>query len=262
MRHLYVLLSLIAVATVFADDKEKEKRNNKVIEKPDGSDDNDNDEQPQCSWKNSPCGNGLLVHGLPGKNGKPGKDGQSGPKGDKGDEGQAGPIGPQGVAGPPGLQGLKGDKGERGESARPELEELQVVVASLAKEIIDINFTVEVMIKVFIIALGATAGKKLYVPNMTPENFQDANVTCNKYGGQIATPRNAEENAAIASIASRNKISVFLGTYDLRLYSNWEDGAPNSKRADENCVQMSYKGKWKSRNCEAKIPNICELQFK
>ncbi|KAG9470059.1 hypothetical protein GDO78_018991 [Eleutherodactylus coqui] len=207
------------------------------------------DTSPVCS----------VIQGLPGLNGRDGRDGINGLKGDqgppgepgkqgiKGSNGAPGKQGPQGIPGSSGLPGQKGERGNTGASA---------------------FFS---CISALLYARGATAGEKVFVTSGKELPYDESKADCQKAGGQLASPKNSEENNAILSIAQYYNLPPFLGITDIQTegtfrypdgkpitYLNWNLGEPNQK-GEEDCVEMKLNGGWNDQGCQGKRLNICEF---
>ncbi|XP_027795760.1 pulmonary surfactant-associated protein A-like isoform X3 [Marmota marmota marmota] len=191
------------------------------------------------------------IPGTPGSHGLPGRDGRDGVKGDPGPPGPMGPPGGMpglpgrdGLTGAPGVPGERGDKGEPGERGLP--------VLSLQGSMLAV-------------------GKKIFSTNGQSVNFDDISESCAKAGGNIAAPRNPEENEAIASIVRKYNTYAYLGLVesntpgDFRYldetpvnYTNWYPGEPRGRGRDK-CVEMYTDGTWNDKNCLQYRLAICEF---
>ncbi|XP_058045164.1 mannose-binding protein C-like isoform X2 [Ahaetulla prasina] len=213
--------------------------------------------------------NGLP--GTPGSNGLPGRDGKEGPPGPKGDPGLKGIQGPPGKAGPPGSKGDQGLKGEKGDSAEIDIlktqirdlqAELKVLKESIRKNQEDVQ---EATFPTFTII-----GTKKFASNGVEANFETGKATCSMFRGKLASPRNAEENAALAKLASKLGRHTFLGMTDRESegnfthlngdpmqYSRWADGEPNGE--EEDCIELYLDGRWNDIPCNASRLIICEF---
>lgn len=217
------------------------------------------------------------IPGTPGSHGLPGRDGRDGVKGDPGPPGPMGPPGGMpglpgrdGLVGAPGSPGERGDKGEPGERGPPGFpayldEELQGVLHDLKQQIEQCTGVLSFhgsMLKV---------GEKVFSTNGQSVNFEAAQESCHKAGGRIATPRNPEENKAIASIVKKFNIYTYIGMkegatpgdfYDLDgaplNYTNWYPGEPRG-RGKEKCVEMYTDGMWNDKSCQQYRLTICEF---
>ncbi|KAM4636658.1 pulmonary surfactant-associated protein D-like [Discoglossus pictus] len=220
----------------------------------------------------------IITCGAPGKDGLPGKDGREGPQGDKGDIGPpgiTGPKGTQGISGPPGQrgeQGPQGQKGEKGDSGVSALEALKLQMTSLDGRLTRLQSTVAKQQKALFFSSGAIAREKLFSTNGVEANYHEAKEACSKAGGQLASPRNAEENQAVLAIVLQQNKIAYLGINDVQNegtfrypngeligYSNWKAGEPNNANRVEDCVEMYTSGQWNDKNCEEKRMIICEF---
>ncbi|KAM4636292.1 uncharacterized protein O3C94_017464 isoform 1-T1 [Discoglossus pictus] len=234
-----------------------------------------------------------VVQGLPGLNGRDGRDGANGLKGDPGPPGapgtpgirgipgppgKAGPKGnqgDQGVAGPPGLTGSSGQtgqKGDKGDSAVSAVEVLQRQVDSLGGQLSSLQSNMAAQKKALLFSRGVTGGAKLFVTNGKEVSYNEAKSSCSNAGGQMAEPRNVEENQALLTIAVQYGKIMWLGINDIQTegsfryldgasisYSNWNTGEPNNSHGAENCVVMLVNGLWNDGNCDSKLLTVCEF---
>lgn len=119
---------------------------------------------------------------------------------------------------------------------------------------------------------GQMVGNKVFVTNGYEGTFDDLKQKCLQAGGQLASPRNAEENAAVQQIVVLHKKLVFLGITDIQtegkfkylngeaiVYSNWQSGEPNNDKGKENCVEVYVSGKWNDKSCGEKRLLLCEF---
>ncbi|XP_066454822.1 pulmonary surfactant-associated protein A2-like [Eleutherodactylus coqui] len=244
------------------------------------------DTSPVCS----------VIQGLPGLNGRDGRDGINGLKGDqgppgepgkqgiKGSNGAPGKQGPQGIPGSSGLPGQKGERGNTGASGPPGpegkncdcaaksgLTDLQDRVSSMEDALKQLQLSISAKTKALLYARGATAGEKVFVTSGKELPYDESKADCQKAGGQLASPKNSEENNAILSIAQYYNLSPFLGITDIQTegtfrypdgkpitYLNWNLGEPNQK-GEEDCVEMKLNGGWNDQGCQGKRLNICEF---
>ncbi|XP_044276256.1 pulmonary surfactant-associated protein D-like [Varanus komodoensis] len=236
-------------------------------------------EQCECVEKANICTivagtNGLP--GTPGSNGFPGRDGKEGPQGEKGEQGLQGMQGPPGKAGPSGSKGDQGEKGERGEkgySGSKELELLDRRINDLQAELKAFQLSARQTQKAilgYIFPNSTRAGEKIFVSNGAEGDFETSKAVCSQLGGQIASPRNEEENSAILNLAAKHGRHVFLGMNDqetegifkhlngdLMEYSNWAKNEPNG--AHEDCIELYMNGKWNDNVCTISRAIICEF---
>lgn len=119
---------------------------------------------------------------------------------------------------------------------------------------------------------GQIVGNKAFVTSGYEGNFDDLRQRCLQAGGQLASPRNAAENAAVQQIVILHKKAVFLGINDIQTegrfkhlngdavtYSNWQQGEPNNEKGRENCVEIFVNGKWNDRSCGETRLILCEF---
>ncbi|XP_053548854.1 pulmonary surfactant-associated protein D-like [Bombina bombina] len=212
---------------------------------------------------------------IPGKNGLPGKEGKEGEKGERGPQGAVGPQGPPGISRPPGSkgeQGPQGQRGEKGDSGESALEALKQQVAVLDRRLSSLQATTDIQKKAILFSRGTSAGDKLFFTNGVETNYDAATSTCNKAGGQLASPQNPNENQAVEAIVSQYNKPACLGINDLQTegsfrypnaksigYNNWSTGEPNNEYGVEDCVEMFTNGKWNDKSCKEKCLTICEF---
>uniref|UniRef100_A0A8C0J129 C-type lectin domain-containing protein n=1 Tax=Chelonoidis abingdonii TaxID=106734 RepID=A0A8C0J129_CHEAB len=198
---------------------------------------------------------GPAQNGLPGRDGR---DGKEGPKGEKGSQGRSGLQGPKGQIGCPGLKGDKGSVGEKGTKGDSGLSSKSNVEISLCFLVMFLN--------------GRIVGEKIFMTSGYEGNFDSLKQWCSQAGGQLASPRNAAENAAIQQIVVLYNKSVFLGINDVQaeghfkylngeniVYSNWQTGEPDNQSDVEDCVEVYSSGKWNDKSCGDKRLIVCEF---
>ncbi|XP_066477047.1 pulmonary surfactant-associated protein D [Tiliqua scincoides] len=228
--------------------------------------------------------------GAPGAPGPQGKTGASGPKGDQGSVGEKGqkgdmgarglqgatgaqgPVGKTGIPGAKGDKGSIGEKGTKGDSGLSEVNLMSKKVSALEGQLATLQATVSKFQKVATFPGGRIVGNKVFVTSGYEGTFDDLKQRCLQAGGQLATPKNADENAAVQEIVVLHKKSVFLGITDIQtegkfkylngdaiVYSNWHPGEPNNDKGNENCVEVYVTGKWNDRSCGEKRLILCEF---
>ncbi|CAI9550726.1 unnamed protein product, partial [Staurois parvus] len=102
--------------------------------------------------------------------------------------------------------------------------------------------------------------------------YSEARTSCVDGGGQLAVPRNHEENQAILSLRKQVNKHTFMGINDIQKkgdfrdlsgeaikYFNWRPGEPNNVAGKEHCVEMWDDGKWNDENCDQKRFFVCEF---
>ncbi|XP_007533859.1 mannose-binding protein A-like isoform X1 [Erinaceus europaeus] len=214
----------------------------------------------------------VVACGIPVTNGTPGRDGRDGPKGEKGEPGQGfrGLQGPPGKAGPPGSTGRTGSSGPKGPKGDPgDCSDAEAKLANLEREIRSLKSQLDHTKKVLTFSLGKKSGKKLYVTNGERLPFSRVKALCAELQAIVATPRNAQENTAIQSLAQD---TAFLGITDEvtegqfmyvtggRLtYNNWKKNEPNDHESGEDCVTIQKEGFWNDVSCSSSYQAICEL---
>ncbi|KAB0353980.1 hypothetical protein FD755_023325 [Muntiacus reevesi] len=198
--------------------------------------------------------------------GAPGMQGSPGPAGLKGERGPAGAIGPQGPSGARGSRGLKVDRstlGERGAKGE-KVDDLWQWVAVLEGQLRRLQKAFSQYKKVVLFPDGLAVGEKI---------FKTAGV-CREARGQLASPRSAAENEAVAELVRAKNNDAYLSMNDIStegrftyptgeslIYSNWAKGEPNNNNAGqpENCVQIYSEGKWNDVPCSTELLVICEF---
>uniref|UniRef100_A0A8C0J1A9 C-type lectin domain-containing protein n=1 Tax=Chelonoidis abingdonii TaxID=106734 RepID=A0A8C0J1A9_CHEAB len=199
---------------------------------------------------------GPAQNGLPGRDGRDGKEGPKGEKGSQGLQGLKGSQGPPGKMGPAGLVGGKGSPGEKGTKG----------------DIGRSNVEISLCFLVIMFPNGRIVGEKIFMTSGYEGNFDSLKQRCSQAGGQLASPRNAAENAAIQQIVVLYNKSVFLGINDIQtegrfkylngeniVYSNWQTGEPNNDKGIEDCVEVHSSGKWNDKSCGEKRLIVCEF---
>ncbi|XP_068111962.1 uncharacterized protein [Hyperolius riggenbachi] len=243
--------------------------------------------------------------GLPGPKGEQGPPGPPGPKGDNGSlalesikqqisildsrltsldikvEGlKKGPLGSQvtGLPGPKGEQGPPGPKGEKGDSGVLALESMKQQISILDSRLSTLQTSLDTKVEGLkkaspLLKDGVRIVKKYFVSTGGQANYHDAINICAKLGGQLATPRNAEENAAVLKVRGKSRTHAWLGinkirtkptfkyiSYEPLTYTNWGPGEPNNYLGrGEDCVEMWETGKWNDNVCNNRDLVICEF---
>uniref|UniRef100_A0ACB8F962 Uncharacterized protein n=1 Tax=Sphaerodactylus townsendi TaxID=933632 RepID=A0ACB8F962_9SAUR len=246
----------------------------------------------------------IGAQGPKGTTGNPGPKGDQGSVGEKGDKGEVGGRGLQGPTGMPGpmgrtgSSGLKGDKGSIGEKGMKgdsglsatyhgnqtevppknrydkfkESSLMKNQVSALQGQLAVLQATLAKYQKVAAFPSGRIVGNRAFVTSGYEGNFDDLRQRCLQAGGQLASPRNAAENAAIQQIVILHNKPVFLGINDIQTegrfkylngetiaYSNWQQGEPNNEKGRENCVEIFVNGRWNDRSCGEKRLIVCEF---
>ncbi|XP_053244178.1 pulmonary surfactant-associated protein D-like [Podarcis raffonei] len=230
-------------------------------------------QQCNCEEKVPAC---TVIHGsnglpgIPGSNGLPGRDGKEGPQGEKGEQGLRGMQGPPGKAGPP---GLKGESGQKGDCGGKELELLKTQISDLQGELKALQLTASKTQKAilgYIFSNSTKVGGKLFVTNGDDGDYEASKVTCNHFGGQVASPRNENENNAALKLSAKMGRKVFFGMNDQETegifkhlngetmeYSNWAPKEPNG--VEEDCIELYPDGKWNDISCNVARLIMCEF---
>ncbi|KAI8495238.1 hypothetical protein Bbelb_272240 [Branchiostoma belcheri] len=104
----------------------------------------------------------------------------------------------------------------------------------------------------------------------TRKNFKHANTTCQKDGGSLAMPRDAETNDFLGSLVI-SYCTYWIGLHDRReedsfewvdgpaigKYNSWRPGEPNRQYMGEDCVAVKA-GKWQDDPCYMPKRFICQ----
>ncbi|KAM4636534.1 pulmonary surfactant-associated protein D-like [Discoglossus pictus] len=191
------------------------------------------------------------------------------------DPGPQGPPGPKGSQGPPGPQGPRGEQGPEGEkdlACAAECRSASQQIQRFEGLLSELQLRIKIISRVAIFNGGSSFGQKLYVSKGEEGNYDDAKSACSKDGGQVASPRSAEENEAVLKLVKKHSKSAFLGINDIETegvfrhlngelvtYSNWNPGEPNNQGGSEDCVEIFTTGKWNDKNCRDKRLIICEF---
>ncbi|XP_043332177.1 collectin-46 [Cervus canadensis] len=215
--------------------------------------------------------------GLKGERGAPGEPGAAGRAGAAGPAGAIGPQGPSGARGPPGLKGDRGTPGERGEKGESGLTEVKAVrqqVAVLEGHLRRLQNAFSQYKKAVLFPDGLAVGEKIFKTAGAVKSYSDAQQVCREARGQLASPRSAAENEAVAQLVRAKNNDAFLSMNDIStegrftyptgeslVYSNWANGEPNNNNAGqpENCVQIYSEGKWNDVPCSTELLVICEF---
>ncbi|KAI8484829.1 hypothetical protein Bbelb_374260 [Branchiostoma belcheri] len=108
----------------------------------------------------------------------------------------------------------------------------------------------------------------------TRKNFKHANTTCQKDGGSLAMPRDAETNDFLGSLVI-SYCTYWIGLHDRRKedsfewvdgpaigkYNSWRPGEPNRQYMGEDCVAVKA-GKWQDDPCYMPKRFICQVALK
>ncbi|XP_003409074.1 mannose-binding protein C [Loxodonta africana] len=206
----------------------------------------------------------VVACGSPGINGLPGTKGEKGEPGQglRGLQGPPGKLGPQGPPGLPGLQGVMGPKGDPGKNSDYDSGLAASERQALRSELDRIK-------QWLIFSLGKKVGKKVFLTNGEKTTFGRVKALCAQYQGSVATPMNAEENAAIQNVA---KGETFVGITDEATegqfvdltgrsvtFVNWNNGEPNDADNSEDCVMLLKDGKWNDISCSQSFVAVCEF---
>ena len=116
--------------------------------------------------------------------------------------------------------------------------------------------------------------------SVLPAKYQQAKERCERQGGRLATPRDADENAALNTLLVQRGVvdRMWLGGTDLghegrwmRLdgygrgvaevpmtYTNWGHGQPDGN-TNENCIEIWLNGEWNDAPCSHDKAYVCEV---
>lgn len=118
---------------------------------------------------------------------------------------------------------------------------------------------------------------KFFVRSLTVkgQTWKDAEITCQSYGGHLASVANqAEQNYIFQQIKSNTnerfwigyndhaneKTFVWTDGYNATNYTNWRKGEPNNY-GNEDCVEINfYNGFWNDEKCDNMFSYICKRQ--
>lgn len=207
--------------------------------------------------------------GLKGSTGPPGKVGPQGSKGDAGARGNPGPFGARGE------QGQPGEKGEKGECVSADMSTLEARILMLEQKLSLLESNMKSQSKALLFNKGTRSKDKFFVSEGKDGTYIEANAVCTKAGGQVASPRNTEENEAMLNIVKQFGKPAFLGINDIETegvfkyvtgekttYSNWAKNEPNNHEGNEDCIEISAlrSGQWNDYRCDKNLLIICEFQ--
>ncbi|XP_073453322.1 pulmonary surfactant-associated protein D-like [Aquarana catesbeiana] len=171
---------------------------------------------------------------------------------------------------------VRPDAGKAGVKAESVSSSLCAVCEDLREEVKVLNEQQKALKTAFLFFKGrATSGDKIYLSDGDQGNFNDARERCTKAGGQMASPRNAEENEAILFITNQYGVASYLGINELEelgtyrypggeaiSFTNWNVGEPNNfEGRQENCVEMQNTGRWNDIVCANTRLIICEFSI-
>uniref|UniRef100_A0A8C9FVM9 C-type lectin domain-containing protein n=1 Tax=Pavo cristatus TaxID=9049 RepID=A0A8C9FVM9_PAVCR len=116
-----------------------------------------------------------------------------------------------------------------------------------------------------------TSGGKIFATNGKTADFHATVKMCQEAGGCIASPRNADENAAILHIVKKFNRYAYLGIKESLIpgtfqflngaelsYTNWYSHEPSGK-GEEECVEMYSDGTWNDKKCNQNRLVVCQF---
>ncbi|XP_068112000.1 pulmonary surfactant-associated protein D-like isoform X2 [Hyperolius riggenbachi] len=184
-------------------------------------------------------------------------------------------FGKPGKDGTPGINGVHGVKGEKGDTA---LLSMKQQISSLNSRLLNLQTSLDTKVEGLKKALAffkgaAKSGTKIFVSNGVEANYNDTMNICAKDGGQLATPQNAEENAAVLNVRNQFGVHAWMGINDIKIedtyrylndepiiYSNWMTGEPNNNKGpNEDCAEIWDNGGWNDELCNLSRLVICEI---
>ncbi|KAG8521821.1 Pulmonary surfactant-associated protein D, partial [Galemys pyrenaicus] len=186
--------------------------------------------------------------------------------------GQQGSPGARGPLGMKGDRGAPGEKGAKGESGLADIAALRQQVENLQREVDRLWEVSSWDEKVGLFPNGRRVGKKIFKTGGFEKKFEEAQQVCTQAGGQVATPRSADENKALLQLVTAENKAAFLSMTDNQTegkfayptgeplaYSNWAPGEPNNNGKAENCVEILTNGKWNDKSCHEQRLVVCEF---
>ncbi|NP_001034255.1 surfactant protein A1 isoform X1 [Gallus gallus] len=115
------------------------------------------------------------------------------------------------------------------------------------------------------------SGGKIFATSGKTADFHATVKMCQEAGGCIASPRNADENAAILHFVKQFNRYAYLGIKESLIpgtfqflnggelsYTNWYSHEPSGK-GEEECVEMYTDGTWNDRRCNQNRLVVCQF---
>ncbi|XP_039605415.1 mannose-binding protein C-like [Polypterus senegalus] len=208
----------------------------------------------------------------PLRNGKEGRPGLPGLKGEKGERGLPGPSGLPGLMGLPGQPGIKGEAGNRGFPEVPGPPPDMSLLANLKEEIQVLKLSISNLEKRIPFIYWSKQGQKRFGTKNDQLTFDQGVKLCKEAGGEIATPSNAEENAALMELV-KSAGETYLGLNDIRTegtfedvsgtpvtFTNWKSGRPSNRGGHEDCSVITADGTWNDVHCSQSHAIICQFK--
>ncbi|XP_060048615.1 pulmonary surfactant-associated protein D-like [Erinaceus europaeus] len=142
------------------------------------------------------------------------------------------------------------------------LEELQLQITQTKKALCYCE-------RVELLPLGQSTGTVIFKTGGFEKTFHEAMSICTQAGGQIALPRNREENEVVRRIVNVLGKVAFLSIDDIQTdpmtYTNWKpntlSNSESSKEYGNDCLEMSLTGNWSKISCDVKRLVICKFEL-
>ena len=114
-------------------------------------------------------------------------------------------------------------------------------------------------------------GGHCYFENTEENNWEDARTFCKGNSGYLLEIETAAENTFLNGAFLGEK--YWIGGQDFALdgvyvwdsgnaliFENWEDGQPDNKDDDEDCIRSTLNWKWRDKDCNMLHKSICEIE--